>query len=136
MNKEYTSLGLMSGTSGDGVDASIIQSDGNTECSIVLDQYFEYEDKIRQNLINVRSKVFQPNHLKDHFEEIRSLERELTILLAIDVSESGAYGSKELSKRERLAELGALLAFAANRNGDKIGLLLFSDHLSDLPKYV
>ena len=54
-------------------------------------------------------------------------ERELTILLAIDVSESGSFGSAHRSKRERLAELGALLAFAANRNGDKIGLLLFSD---------
>ena len=54
-------------------------------------------------------------------------ERELTILLAIDVSDSETFGSSDRSKRERLAELGALLAFSANRNGDKVGLLLFSD---------
>ena len=56
-------------------------------------------------------------------------KRELTILLAIDVSASGSFGSKDRSKRERLAELGALLAFAANRNGDKVGLLLFTNHI-------
>ena len=56
-------------------------------------------------------------------------ERELTILLAIDVSESGTFGSTNRSKRERLAELGALLAFSANKNGDKVGLLLFSDQV-------
>ena len=56
-------------------------------------------------------------------------ERELTILLAIDISESGSFGSSDRSKRERIAELGSLLAFAANRNGDKVGLLLFSDQI-------
>ena len=42
MTKEYTSLGLMSGTSGDGVDASIIKSDGENQYSLVLDKYFQY----------------------------------------------------------------------------------------------
>ena len=42
MSKNYCSLGLMSGTSGDGVDASIIQSDGDTEYKVILDKYFEY----------------------------------------------------------------------------------------------
>ena len=41
MNKEYTSLGLMSGTSGDGIDASIIQSDGNTSIEVIKDQYIK-----------------------------------------------------------------------------------------------
>ena len=41
MTKEYTSLGLMSGTSGDGVDSSIIQSDGKTNCKVVLNKYFD-----------------------------------------------------------------------------------------------
>ena len=43
MIKEYTSLGFMSGTSGDGVDASIISSDGNTKYEVIKDQFFEYE---------------------------------------------------------------------------------------------
>ena len=43
MSKSYNSLGLMSGTSGDGVDASIIQSDGDTEYEAIKDKYFEYD---------------------------------------------------------------------------------------------
>ena len=46
MSKEYTALGLMSGTSGDGVDASIIQSDGQNKCKVILDKYFEYDSDI------------------------------------------------------------------------------------------
>ncbi len=54
-------------------------------------------------------------------------ERELTIVLAVDISKSTQYGSSSESKREKLAELAALVAFSASRNGDKVGLLLFSD---------
>jgi uncharacterized protein (DUF58 family) len=54
-------------------------------------------------------------------------ERELTIVLAVDISQSTQYGSSFESKREKLAELAALVAFSACRNGDKVGLLLFSD---------
>ena len=82
MGKIYTALGLMSGTSMDGVDASIIRTDGNTEYSIILDEYFEYGPDIRKNLINLRSKVLEPNDLKNHSEEIKLLERELTIFHA------------------------------------------------------
>lgn len=53
-------------------------------------------------------------------------ERELTILLMIDVSASGEFGSGEKSKRELMAELGSTLAFSAVRNNDKVGLILFS----------
>ena len=45
MTKEYTSLGLMSGTSGDGVDTSIIQSDGNTKYQVIKDKYFRSEER-------------------------------------------------------------------------------------------
>ena len=48
MNKEYTSLGLMSGTSADGVDASIIKSDGESNYEVIKDQYFEYNNEIYQ----------------------------------------------------------------------------------------
>ncbi len=54
-------------------------------------------------------------------------ERELTVLLIVDVSASGDYGSGEKSRRSAAAELAALLAFSAGRNGDKAGLLMYSD---------
>ena len=50
MSKSYYSLGLMSGTSMDGVDASIIESDGKTKYKVVLDRYFEYSKEIYENL--------------------------------------------------------------------------------------
>lgn len=56
-------------------------------------------------------------------------ERELTVMLLVDVSASGNYGSVNLSKRELAAEVACLLAFSAIRNNDKVGLILFSDHV-------
>jgi uncharacterized protein (DUF58 family) len=56
-------------------------------------------------------------------------ERELTVMLIVDVSASGEFGSVNLSKRELAAELACLLAFSAIRNSDKVGLILFSDHV-------
>lgn len=56
-------------------------------------------------------------------------ERELTVMLIVDVSASGSFGSVRLSKRELAAEVACLLAFSAIRNSDKVGLLLFSDHV-------
>lgn len=54
-------------------------------------------------------------------------ERELTIMLIIDVSASGEFGSASQSKREMMAEIGSVLAFSAMRNNDKVGLVLFTD---------
>jgi uncharacterized protein (DUF58 family) len=54
-------------------------------------------------------------------------ERELTVVLVVDVSASGNFGSASQSKRELAAEIACLLAFSAIRNNDKVGLLLFSD---------
>ena len=82
MGKIYTALGLMSGTSMDGVDASIIRSDGNSKYTLLFDKYFEYEDKIRQNLINLRYKVSEPRDLIENTEEIKFLEKQITIFHA------------------------------------------------------
>ena len=82
MGKIYTALGLMSGTSMDGVDASIIDSDGDIEFSIKTDKYFEYGDELRQKLAKIREKVLVLEDLNSYSEEIKSLEREITIFHA------------------------------------------------------
>src|SRR5205809_5088212 len=56
-------------------------------------------------------------------------ERELTVVLVVDVSASGNFSSHSQSKRELAAEVACLLAFSAIRNNDKVGLLLFSDRV-------
>ncbi len=61
-------------------------------------------------------------HVKNFTEE-----RELTVVLVVDVSASGGFGSVEQSKRELAAEVASLLAFSAIGNRDKVGLILFSD---------
>jgi uncharacterized protein (DUF58 family) len=56
-------------------------------------------------------------------------ERELTVVLVVDVSASGNFGSVSQSKRELAAEVACLLAFSAIRNNDKVGLILFTDRV-------
>jgi uncharacterized protein (DUF58 family) len=56
-------------------------------------------------------------------------ERELTLMLVVDVSGSGLFGSRDQSKRELAAEIASVLAFSAIRNNDKVGLILFSDEV-------
>src|SRR5947207_9705272 len=56
-------------------------------------------------------------------------ERELTLMLVVDVSGSGLFGSGQQSKRELAAEIVSVLAFSAIRNNDKVGLFLFSDEV-------
>ena len=87
MGKIYTALGLMSGTSIDGIDASIIKSDGNREYSPLLDRYFEYGDEIRQRIFNIRSKILVPDHLIKYESEIKDVEREITLFHANVVRE-------------------------------------------------
>jgi uncharacterized protein (DUF58 family) len=56
-------------------------------------------------------------------------ERELSVMLVVDISGSGDFGSVDRSKRELAAEVACVLAFSAIRNNDRVGLLLFSDHV-------
>jgi uncharacterized protein (DUF58 family) len=58
-----------------------------------------------------------------------SEERELTIFLAVDISASGNFGSGALAKRDLAAEVASVLAFSAIRNGDKVGLILYTDRI-------
>ncbi|MAV56308.1 MAG: anhydro-N-acetylmuramic acid kinase [Candidatus Pelagibacter sp.] len=87
MTKEYTSLGLMSGTSGDGVDASIITSDGKNKYKVIMDKYFEYDDEIYKNIHNLKEKINQFQDLNIYSEELKSLEKKITLFHAKVVKE-------------------------------------------------
>jgi len=82
MNKTYLSLGLMSGTSMDGVDASIIQSDGETKYKVIADQYFEYPQGMYKDLTKLRDKIKSSKDLKKLSEEIKNIEKKITLFHA------------------------------------------------------
>ena len=87
MTKEYTSLGLMSGTSGDGVDASVIQSDGDTKYKAIKDKYFQYDKQIYQNIHNLKEKIHNLVDLKKFAKELIDLERQITLFHAKVIKE-------------------------------------------------
>ena len=88
MGKFYSALGLMSGTSLDGVDVSIINSDGKSEYSTILDKYFEYDDHLNQKLFKLRDKISIPEDLVKYKAEVDSIEREITLFNAKAVNET------------------------------------------------
>jgi len=79
MKKIYTALGTMSGTSMDGIDASIIQSDGETKYKVIVDKYFEYPKDIYKNLTNIRDKIKNFKDLKKFSKEIKNIEKKITL---------------------------------------------------------
>tara|TARA_B110000238_G_scaffold59594_1_gene65185 strand:- start:303 stop:1430 length:1128 start_codon:yes stop_codon:yes gene_type:complete len=83
MGKVYTSLGLMSGTSMDGIDASIINSNGEDRYEVVFDQYFEYDEEIYKELINIREKINSSKDLKVNSILINTIERKITLFHAV-----------------------------------------------------
>ena len=85
MGKIYTALGLMSGTSMDGVDASIIQTDGKSKYKAILDKYFQYPEGIYNDLIILRDKIKTSEDLKKNQKKIKSVERNITIFHAESV---------------------------------------------------
>ena len=82
---------------------------------------YQYGDAIRDIDWNVTARNNKP-YIKVYEEE-----RELTVLLLIDVSGSGNFGAVGSIKRDYIAEVAATLAFSADQNNDKIGVILFSD---------
>jgi uncharacterized protein (DUF58 family) len=87
-----------------------------------FDDFREYQhgDEVRFIDWNVTARMNEPYIRK--FRE----ERELSVILAVDVSGSTDFGSHHLSKRELSAEIAAVLGFSALQNGDKVGLLIFA----------
>ncbi len=90
-----------------------------------FDEVREYQpgDDVRAIDWNVTARMNHP-FIKKFVEE-----RELTLMLVVDVSGSGLFGSRGQSKRELAAEIASVLAFSAIRNSDKVGLILFSDEV-------
>ena len=82
MGEIFTALGLMSGTSGDGVDASIISSNGVDNYSNILNKYFKYDQKIYEKLHYLKAKISQLKDLKKNEKEIHSLEKDITLFHA------------------------------------------------------
>ena len=82
MEKIYTSLGLMSGTSMDGIDASIIKSNGEDKYEVVYDQYFQYDEKIYRELVNIRNKINSSRDLELNSIALDELEKEITLFHA------------------------------------------------------
>ncbi|MEC9159554.1 MAG: DUF58 domain-containing protein [Bacteroidota bacterium] len=80
-------------------------------------------DEIRTIDWNVTARFNEP------FVKVFEEERELTVMLLIDISGSKSFGTDHVSKREFIAEIGAVLAFSATQNNDKIGAILFSDKI-------
>ena len=77
MQKDWLSLGLMSGTSGDGVDASIIKSNGIDQYELIKDEYFEYDTDIFKDIHNLKEKIHSVDHLIKFKKDLDNLERKL-----------------------------------------------------------
>jgi len=88
---------------------------------------YSYGDDVRNIDWNVTARTGDP-HIKV-FEE----DRELTVMLVIDISQSSSFGSVKQFKSELTAELSAVIAFSAITNNDKVGAILFSD---EVEKYI
>jgi len=82
MEKIYTSLGLMSGTSMDGIDASIIKSNGEDKYETIFNQYFKYDEQIYRELVNIRNKINFSEDLEINSVVLSELEREITLFHA------------------------------------------------------
>jgi uncharacterized protein (DUF58 family) len=84
---------------------------------------YQYGDDVRNIDWNVTARYKEP------FVKVFEEERELTMMLMVDISGSAYFGTKNQFKRETLTEIAATLAFSAIQNNDKVGLMLFSDDI-------
>jgi len=84
---------------------------------------YQYGDDVRSIDWNVTARAGSP------YVKVNEEERELTVMLVVDVSASGDFGTRERMKAEIAVEICALLAFSAINNNDKVGLIIFSDRI-------
>ena len=85
--KIFTSIGLMSGTSMDGVDLSVIKSDGNDQFSSIYNTYKEFDDGLYKQLISLRDKISNFKDLKTHSIEINDVEKKFTLFNSYLINE-------------------------------------------------
>ena len=84
---------------------------------------YQFGDDVRNIDWNVTARYSEP------FVKVFEEERELTMMLVVDVSGSGLFGTRNGFKQDIITEIAATLAFSATQNNDKIGLILFSDEI-------
>lgn len=84
---------------------------------------YQFGDDVRTMDWNVTAR------LKEPYVKVFEEERELTVVLLIDISRSGLFGTKQMTKRDMIAEIAAVLSFSALINNDKVGALFFSDRV-------
>ena len=82
MKKQYTCLGMMSGTSGDGVDASIILSDGENQFKLLEEKYYEYDNDLFDEYHKLKKKINTSKDLNYYSTSIKSIENKITIFHA------------------------------------------------------
>ena len=96
MEKIFTALGLMSGTSMDGVDTSIIKSDGLSQFNSVSDKYWEFDLELRKKLVDLRNEVITKDSLIEFSNDLKILERELTIFHGEIVNEISSSNNENI----------------------------------------
>ena len=84
---------------------------------------YQFGDDVRSIDWNVTARYNEP------FVKVFEEERELTLMLLVDVSRSSQYGSHEQFKKEIVTEISATLAFSALQNNDKVGVILYTDQI-------
>ncbi len=87
MQKNWISIGLMSGTSGDGVDLSIIETNGINKYHSIKDKYYEYDSDIYKGIHKLKEKIHKIEHLENYYEDLNNLERKITIFHAKIIQE-------------------------------------------------
>ena len=90
---------------------------------------YQYGDDVRDIDWNVTARQNHP------YVKVYEEERELTVMLMVDVSGSKNFGAVGESKQEIMTEIAATLAFSAIENNDKVGVLLFSNKIEKFPRY-
>ncbi len=92
---------------------------------MAFDEVRQYQpgDEIRMIDWNVSARM------NDIYVKVFTEEREMTVMLMVDMSASGLFGTQELTKREMAAEMAAVVAFSAIKNNDRVGLIIFTDQV-------